>query len=475
MVGGNPFLDACGRGWFESFHYIQTVCPRPIQVTLIQASLHIIVFNNLASKKTANLKIDKLLSIFINILKYCTALLTCCFTAYLRNGKASQRQEQEGLVIHKTSAVSSEKIRIVWVRNETNTMRLRGEDVAVGELYSKCRSSRVHTPSHSNTKRENIWRQRKYKAVAFIARDNHSQEVDNAETDTTLKWVVIGRNKSTTTSVTLQSCPNQCLEISLATAGNMGKDKVHQILCLGWDGPVESGKCTFYADARNSSWPFLVTFSPSGSNRAGMVRTWRTEPERTAKVLPGALKYAGPGSFKEKQLAFRGSKPESPSSFWKHGCCFHLILRLLMIEILCQLVGIWQHARLSQISVQRLLWAGSSAKAISLLETSKEEPARGQTAGPPTKREVSRQQVECGAGCVRRACPRKCHRRCSGGSALAAAAEPGGGGFPRTPETNAPPLRREVLHRFSGAHIPHLVLLQLMGNWWPSPVCSDKS
>lgn len=33
----------------------------------------------------------------------------------------------------------------------------------------------------------------------------------------------------------------------------------------------------------------------------------------------------------------------------------HLILRLLMMEILCQLVGIWQPVRLSQISLQRPL------------------------------------------------------------------------------------------------------------------------
>lgn len=33
----------------------------------------------------------------------------------------------------------------------------------------------------------------------------------------------------------------------------------------------------------------------------------------------------------------------------------HLILRLLMMEILCQPVGIWQRVRLSQISLQRLL------------------------------------------------------------------------------------------------------------------------
>ena len=71
----------------------------------------------------------------------------------------------------------------------------------------------------------------------------------------------------------------------------------------------------------------------------------------------------------------------------------HLVLRLLMIVILCQLVGIWQPARLSQISMQRLLQAGSSAEAISLLETSMEEPAKGQTAGPLTKREVSHEQV----------------------------------------------------------------------------------
>jgi len=26
--------------------------------------------------------------------------------------------------------------------------------------------------------------------------------------------------------------------------------------------------------------------------------------------------------FKEKQLVFRSSEAESPSSLWKHGCCF---------------------------------------------------------------------------------------------------------------------------------------------------------
>lgn len=51
-----------------------------------------------------------------------------------------------------------------------------------------------------------------------------------------------------------------------------------------------------------------------------------------------------------------------------------------MIWILRQLVGIWWPVCLSQISVQHLLQAGSSAKAISLLETSTEDPARGQTA-----------------------------------------------------------------------------------------------
>lgn len=56
-----------------------------------------------------------------------------------------------------------------------------------------------------------------------------------------------------------------------------------------------------------------------------------------------------------------------------------------MIKILCQLVGIWQPASLSQISMQRQLRAGSNAEAIYLLETSTEEPARGQTAGPLTK------------------------------------------------------------------------------------------
>lgn len=78
----------------------------------------------------------------------------------------------------------------------------------------------------------------------------------------------------------------------------------------------------------------------------------------------------------------------------------HLILQLLMIEILCQLVGIWQPACLSQISVQHPLRAGSNTEAISLLETSTEEPARGQTAGPLTTREVSREQV----GAVLAAC-----------------------------------------------------------------------
>lgn len=71
--------------------------------------------------------------------------------------------------------------------------------------------------------------------------------------DTMLKWIVMGRNKSTT-AITPQSCPNQCLEISLAAAaGNRGKDKVHQMLFLGWDDLVESVKCTLYADARKSS------------------------------------------------------------------------------------------------------------------------------------------------------------------------------------------------------------------------------
>lgn len=89
------------------------MCPSLSQVTLIQASLHFVVFNYLASKKTAILKIDKLLSIFTNILKYRTALLACHFTVYTRNSKASQRQEREALAIHKTSAVSSEKMGIV--------------------------------------------------------------------------------------------------------------------------------------------------------------------------------------------------------------------------------------------------------------------------------------------------------------------------------------------------------------------------
>lgn len=54
---------------------------------------------------------------------------------------------------------------------------------------------------------------------------------------------------------------------------------------------------------------------------------------------------------------------------------------------------VWQPACLSQISTEHLLQASSSTEALSLLETSMEKPARGQTAGLSSKREVSCKQV----------------------------------------------------------------------------------
>lgn len=134
---------------------------------------------------------------------------------------------------------------------------------------------------------------------------------------------------------------------------------------------------------------FLVTFSLSGTS----VQVWYKCDEQNLKESKGLSRstiHAGSGSFKKKQeavrlktLVYSGNTVDA----------LHLILPLLMIEIIWQLVGIWQPARLSQISMKHPLQAGSSTKTFSLLETSMEEPARGQTAGPLAKRESSCEQV----------------------------------------------------------------------------------
>lgn len=113
---------------------------------------------------------------------------------------------------------------------------------------------------------------------------------------------------------------------------------------------------------------------------------------KESKGLSRSTIHAGSGSFKKKQealktLVYSGNTVDA----------LHLILPLLMIEILWQLVGIW---RLSQISMKHPLQAGSSTETFSLLETSMEQPARGQTAGPLAKREASCEQV----GAVLAAC-----------------------------------------------------------------------
>lgn len=192
----------------------------------------------------------------------------------------------------------------------------------------------------------------------------------------------MGRNKSTAAAILLQSYSNQCPEISVATAGHRGKDKVHQMLCLGRDGPVESVKCSLYVCARNSICSF---WSPSPSV-ALTVQVWYKHDEHNLKESKGLSRStipAGSGSFKKKQ---RAVKQKTLARSGNTLDALHLILPLLMTEILWQLVGTWQPAHLSQTSMEHWLQAGSSTKAFSLLETSMEEQARGQTAGPLAER-----------------------------------------------------------------------------------------
>lgn len=232
-----------------------------------------------------------------------------------------------------------------------------------------------------NSKGENIWAQHKHKAVEFIAWDKHGQWIDSAETDTTLKCIVMGRNKNTAAAIMLQSYPDQCPEIS-ATAGHRGKYKVHQTLCLGRDGPVESVECSLCVCARNSICSF---WSPSHSV-ALTVQVWYKGDEHNLKESKGLSRStipAGSGSFKKKQ---RAVKQKTLARSGKTVDALHLILPLLMTKILWQLVGIWQPPHLSQIFMEHQLQAGSSTKAFSLLETSIEEPVRGHTAGPLAER-----------------------------------------------------------------------------------------